>query len=109
VLDVIIDIFAGHALTHYTFFVELLRLMPWALPSSESQYDRKARGALPPIKIGQYEAMEFNDIIRIAEKGLGVPEDPQAPTSCVPARSLVSSLPSSRSDASSIPADGNLT
>lgn len=83
VLDVIIDIFAGHALTHYAFFVELLRLTPWALPSSGSQYNRKARGALPPLKIGQYEAMEFDDIIRIAEKRLGVPEDPQAPTSCV--------------------------
>ena len=83
VLDVIIDIFAGHALTHYAFFVELLRLTTWALPSSESQYDRKARGALPPPIAGQYEGMEFDDIIQVAEKRSRDLDGPQIPTTCV--------------------------
>lgn len=83
VLDVIIDIFAGHALTHYAFFVELLRLTPWALPGSESQYDRKARDVLPHVQLGQYEDMEFDDIVRIAEKRSSARDSLKVPTTCV--------------------------
>lgn len=83
VLDVIIDIFAGHALSNYAFFVELLRLTPWALPVKETQYDRRTRGVLPQLVHGQYESMEFDDIIRAAEQGADASDDTQTPRTCV--------------------------
>lgn len=83
VLDVIIDIFAGHALSNYAFFVELLRLTPWALPIVETQYDRRLRGMLPQPVLGQYENMDFDDILQAAEQGMNATEDPPTPTTCV--------------------------
>lgn len=83
VLDVIIDLFAGHALTHYAFFLELIRLMPWALKYTEVQWDRQLRGVVPTAVRGQYEGKDIDDILRIAEKGKDVPDEPNATNTCV--------------------------
>lgn len=83
VLDVIIDIFTTHVLHHYAFFLELLRQSPWIRRNSRSQYDRRGRFQSnagtemdldqPPRK-GQYEGLEFDDVLRIAEHGSDVPD-----------------------------------
>jgi THO complex subunit 2 len=83
VLDIIVDIFAGHALMHYAFFLELLRLTSWVLPTKETQYDRRQRGAIPQLPSGAYTGKEFDDILRIAEKGGDIADDPEAKRSCV--------------------------
>ncbi|KAF8312836.1 hypothetical protein DL93DRAFT_2098082 [Clavulina sp. PMI_390] len=83
VLDVIIDIFAGHALNNYAFFVELFRLTPWALVTKEPQYDRRIRGVLPRPPKGYYENMKFDDVIRAAELGPYAEEELHATRSCV--------------------------
>lgn len=83
VLDVLVDVFAAHSLHHYAFFIELLRLSPWVLPTPETQYDRRQRGAIPQLPKGVYTNKSFDDILRIAERGGDIPDDPNAKKTCV--------------------------
>ena len=71
-LDVILDAFSSHIITHYVFFIELFKCSPW------SRFPPLPRTAEEAMDVdsgkGRYTGMEFDDVVLTAEKAAQVEE-----------------------------------
>ncbi|THH02395.1 hypothetical protein EW026_g445 [Hermanssonia centrifuga] len=78
-LDIILDVFSVHLMTHYAFFLSLLSFSPWA-SSPPKTTDTMSMDSLSDPEI--YRGRILDDILRLAELQNGkAPRVPQSPAS----------------------------
>lgn len=87
-LDVILDILSVNIMTQYAFFLQLLRVSPWApveSPSADAQDSSMSVDAEAPTSL--YDGKSFGEVLRLAE-GKQVLQPPERNGTCVLAQVL---------------------
>lgn len=69
VLDIVLDVFSANVLTHYSFFLALLRWSGWTRVKPSDGPDVGDSGmTVDDQPIGDYAGMQFQDVLKKAEE-----------------------------------------